>query len=164
MTQTLPLVGHEPHDRIVHRVDTLPEAADRLLLETGGDVRGDVDVICAFLVETLLPHLDATETTLYPELERLYQNRHSMSPMRREHAEVRRLVAEFARLTEQVDAGHLSLGRTMAIRRILFQLYALLKIHLAEEEVYLQIAERGGTAEVADLLAAAVEHPGFGAR
>ena len=81
--------------------------------------------------------------------------------MRREHLEVRRLVDEFTRLTERVDAGSVSLGRTLALRRVLFQLYALLKIHLAEEEVYLQIVEQGGATDVSDLLRAAVDHPGF---
>src|SRR3990170_3500422 len=82
---------------------------------------------------------DAAAQTLYPELERMYQNRHSMSPMRREHVEIRRLVGEFAKLTAEIDAGHTSLGRTLAVRRVLFQIYALLKIHLAQEEVYLPI-------------------------
>lgn len=161
MTQTLPQVGHAPHERILHHVDQLPEVADRLLSAKGDSFRRDVDEVCLFLTGDLVPHIDATEQTLYPELERMYQNRHSMSPMRREHLEVRRLVGEFTKLTEQVDAGHVSLGRTLALRRVLFQLYALLKIHLAEEAVYLQIVEQGGAADVADLIRAAVDHPGF---
>jgi iron-sulfur cluster repair protein YtfE (RIC family) len=161
MTQTLPQVGHEHHERLLQHVDGLPEIADRLLTEAASDLRRDVDEVCAFLTGTLVPHIDAAEQTLYPELERMYQNRHSMSPMRREHVEVRRLVAEFAKLTAEIDGGHLSLGRTLALRRVLFQLYALLKIHLAEEEVYLRIVNHGVTADVAELLAAALDHPGF---
>ena len=66
----------------------------------------------------------------------MFQNRHSMAPMRREHDEIRRLVGEFARLVGRARAepGHASAGRSR-VRRVLFQLYALLKIHLAEEEV-----------------------------
>ncbi|TAK02827.1 MAG: hemerythrin domain-containing protein [Chloroflexota bacterium] len=161
MTQTLPQVGHEHHERLLLHVDQLPVVGDRLLAESAAELRADVDEISAFLTGTLVPHIDAAEATLYPELERMYQNRHSMSPMRREHVEVKRLVTEFAKLTAEVDAGHLSLGRTLALRRVLFQLYALLKIHLAEEEVYLRIVDHGVTTDVADLLAAAMEHPGF---
>ena len=161
MTQTLPQVGHENHERLLVHVNQLPEIADRLMTAKGDALRHDVDEINAFLTETLVPHVDAAERTLYPELERMYQNRHSMSPMRREHVEVRRLVAAFAKLTEQVDAGQVSLGRTLALRRVLFQLYALLKIHLAEEEVYLRIVAHGVAADVADVLAAALDHPGF---
>jgi iron-sulfur cluster repair protein YtfE (RIC family) len=159
MTQTLPQVGHEHHERLLQHVNQLPEVADRLLTANGDELRADVDEVCAFL--TLVPHVDAAEQTLYPELERMYQNRHSMSPMRREHVEVRRLVAEFAKLTAEIDAGHTSLGRTLAVRRVLFQIYALLKIHLAEEEVYLRIVDHGVATDVGELLAAALDHPGF---
>ncbi|OGO54893.1 MAG: hypothetical protein A2V84_06180 [Chloroflexi bacterium RBG_16_70_13] len=161
MTQTLPQVGHEHHERLLQHVNQLPEVADRLLTEPAAELRADVDGIAEFLTGTLVPHVDSAERTLYPELERMYQNRHSMSPMRREHVEVRRLVAEFAKLTAEIDAGHTSLGRTLALRRVLFQLYALLKIHLAEEEVYLRIVDHGVATDVADVLAAALDHPGF---
>jgi iron-sulfur cluster repair protein YtfE (RIC family) len=161
MTQTLPQVGHEHHERILQHVDHLPEVADRLLAVPAAELGTEVHDVAAFLTGTLIPHVDAAERTLYPELERMYQNRHSMSPMRREHTEVRRLVTELAKLSAEVDAGHVSLGRTLAIRRVLFQIYALLKIHLAEEEIYLRIVNQGVAADVADLLAAALDHPGF---
>ncbi|HEX4897829.1 MAG TPA: hemerythrin domain-containing protein [Candidatus Limnocylindrales bacterium] len=161
MTLTLPQVGHVPHERILEHVNHLPEMADRLLSTKGPEFRREVDEVCGFLTGVLVEHLEDVERTLYPQLERMYQNRHSMSPMRREHVEVRRLVAEFSKLTELVDAGHLNLGRTLALRRVLFQLYALLKIHLAEEEVYLHIADHDETADVGELLAAAIDHPGF---
>ena len=35
----------------------------------------------------------------------------------------------------------------------MFQLYSLLKIHLAEEEAYLRIVEHGVTTDVADMIA-----------
>ena len=161
MTQTLPQVGHEHHERLLQHVNQLPEIADRLLTAPADELRTEVDGIAGFLTGTLVPHVDAAEKTLYPELERMYQNRHSMSPMRREHVEVRRLVGEFAKLTAQIDAGHTSLCRTLAVRRVLFQIYALLKIHLAEEEVYLRIVIHGVGTDVAEALAAALDHPGF---
>jgi hypothetical protein len=114
-----------------------------------------------FLTSTLIPHVDAAERALYPELERMLQNRHSMAPMRREHVEVRRLAAEFSRLAGQIEGPRVAIGARLAIRRILFQLYALLKIHLAEEEVYLRIVEHGVSDDVAEVLAAGLDHPGF---
>jgi iron-sulfur cluster repair protein YtfE (RIC family) len=160
-TQTLPQVGHEHHERLLQHVNQMPEIADRLLTAKPDELRRDADELREFLTGMLVPHVDAAEKTLYPELERLYQNRHSMTPMRREHVEVRRLVAAFARLTDDVDAGHVSLGKTLGLRRVLFQLYALLKIHLAEEELYLRIVDHGVATDVADMLAAAMDHPGI---
>ena len=159
MTPTLPQVGHEHHERLLHHVDRMPEVADLLLTGKAEDVRREVDDMSAFLVGVLIPHLEAAERTLYPELERMFQNRHSMAPMRREHTEVRSLVTRYGELTAQVDAGRMTLGRALAFRRIAFQLYALLKIHIAEEEAYLRILEHGVDADAADVLAAALEHP-----
>jgi hypothetical protein len=52
-----------------------------------------------------------------------------------------------------------TLGRTLAVRRVLFQVYALLKVHIAEEEAYLRIVDHAVESDVADILAAAMEHP-----
>ena len=69
-------------------------------------LRPRVDEVAAFLNGLLLPHMEAAEHTLYPELERMLQNRHSMTPMRREHDEIRHsspnLSASGERLTRRV--------------------------------------------------------------
>jgi hypothetical protein len=92
-------------------------------------------------------------------LERLLQNRHSMRPMRNEHDAIRRLVGEYGRVMGDLPGGRISLGTSFRLRRVMFQLYALIKVHLSEEEAYLRIVDRGGRAEMGDLVAAALEHP-----
>jgi iron-sulfur cluster repair protein YtfE (RIC family) len=159
MSQALPQVAHRHHEQLLGHVNAMPELADQLLTAKAEDAVQALDEMSAFLTGTLVPHIDAAERTLYPELERMFQNRHSMTPMRREHTEVRRLVEELAKLTAEVDASRLTLGRTLALRRVIFHLYSMLKIHLAEEEAYLRIVEHGVTPDVADALAAALEHP-----
>lgn len=159
MTQSLPQMAREHHGRILHEVDALPATADSLLTGSVEEGRARMAATRGFLEGTLLPHVEASERAIYPELERMFQNGHSMAPMRREHAEIRRLVAEFAGFADKQATEPLTLGRTLLVRRTVFQLYALLKIHLAEEDAYLRIVERGVAAEVADLLAAAMEHP-----
>jgi hemerythrin-like domain-containing protein len=161
MIQTLPRVAHEHHEHLLQHVDRMPEVGDLLLTANAEDVARRALETSEFLTGTLVPHVDAAERTLYPELERMLQNRHSMTPMKREHGEVRRLVADFARLAAALDPGQVSVGKRLALRRVLFQLYALLKIHLAEEEAYLRVVDHGVTTEVADVLAAALDHPGF---
>ncbi|HEX5589942.1 MAG TPA: hemerythrin domain-containing protein [Candidatus Limnocylindrales bacterium] len=163
MTHTLPQVGHEHHERIIQAVDTLPGLGDRVLTAAPAEVHRDLDAMADFLTTTLLPHVDAAEAALYPELERMFQNRHSMSPMRAEHREIKRLVGEFVKLAGRVDASHSGVGVAFALRRVIFRLYALLEIHLAEEEAYLRIVDHGVGADVADLLAAAIDHPGAAA-
>ena len=159
MTQSFPQVAHEHHARLLQHVDAMPAIADALMTGTSETAHRSLAETGTFLTGTLLPHVASSEQTIYPELERMFQNRHSMAPLRREHAEVRRLVAEYVALVGTAGSGPVTLGRSLAIRRVMFQLYALLKIHLAEEEAYLRIVEHGLTSDVADVLAAAMEHP-----
>ena len=157
-TPTLPQAAHDHHERLLEHVNRIPEMADALLTEQPDEALKHIAAMRQFLTGTLLPHMEAAERALYPQLERMFQNRHSMAPMRREHDRIRRLVGEFGTLVDE-DAGHVSLGRTLALRRVLFGLYALLKVHLGEEEAYLRIVERGVTDDVADAVTAALEHP-----
>jgi hemerythrin-like domain-containing protein len=159
MTQSLPQVAHEHHERILAHVDRMPEMADALLTATADDVRGSVVATAEFLNGTLLPHIDAAERSIYPELERMFQNRHSMRPMRNEHDEIRRLVGEYGKLSADLREGRVTLGRSLALRRVIFGLYSLLKVHLAEEEAYLRIVERGGGSDLSEVIAAALDHP-----
>jgi iron-sulfur cluster repair protein YtfE (RIC family) len=160
MTPTLPTVAHAHHALLLGTIDAMPGLADRLLSDADGAAKPLAE-LTTFLTDTLIPHMEVAEHTLYPVLERLFQNRHSMSPMRREHDDVRRLIASVVDLSAGFDAAQHTVGRTLALRRVLFRLYALLKIHLAEEEVYLRIVDRGMTDEAGAVLAAALEHPGY---
>lgn len=159
MTPTLPQVAHQHHERILAHVNHLPEMADALLTAGADDVRTRVISTGDFLTGTLLPHIDAAERSVYPELERMFQNRHSMRPMRDEHDEIRRLVGEYARLSAELREGRVTLARSLALRRVIFGMYALLKVHLAEEEAYLRIIDRGGGSDLSEVIAAALEHP-----
>ncbi len=161
MTPTLPRVAHEHHERLIHHVDEMPAVGAMILTAPIKELRPRLTELSDFLNNLLLPHLEAAEATLYPELERMLQNRHSMAPMRREHAEIRRLVAEFTRLEKAVGDQRPSIGKTVALRRVLFTLYALLEVHLVEEELYIPIVNHGVTDEAAEVMAAALDHPGI---
>jgi hemerythrin-like domain-containing protein len=161
MTASLPQVSVEHHDRLMRHVDVMPAVGDLVGAAPAADLRPRVDEIADFLDGLLLPHMEASEQTLYPELERMLQNRHSMTPMRREHDEIRGLVAELGRLQTRLDAGPLHTGEIVALRRVMFRLYAMLKVHLAEEQLYLGIIEHGVSVEGAEKLAAAMDHSGI---
>ena len=159
MASTLPAVAHEHHDRLIAQVDHMPAIGDGISAQPGGTWRTELTELVAFLNGTLVPHMDAAERTLYPELERILQNQHSMTPMRREHARMKGLVGELAALRGHLGDRVPTMGEVVSLRRSVFSLYALLKIHLAEEELYLRIVERGVSDDAAAALAAAMEHP-----
>jgi iron-sulfur cluster repair protein YtfE (RIC family) len=161
MTASLPQVSLEHHDRLMRHLDAMPAVGDMVGVASVAELRPRVDEVAAFLSGLLLPHMEAAEQTLYPELERMLQNRHSMTPMRREHDEIRKLVAEVVRLQKRLEAGPLHTGETVALRRVIFRLYAMLKVHLAEEQLYLRIIEHEVSSEAATKLAAALDHSGI---
>lgn len=162
MLSTLPQVSHEHHARLVQQIDRMPAVADLIGTLPPAELQPKVAEVCRFLVELLIPHMEATEKALYPELERLLQNRHSMTAMKREHEDIRRRVAELERLEIDLGSGHFTTGQSVALRRGFFHLYGLLKVHLAEEQLYLKIVEHGVSSEAADALAAAMQHTGIG--
>ncbi|MEI8332614.1 MAG: hemerythrin domain-containing protein [Chloroflexota bacterium] len=163
MPSNLPRVAHEHHERLIRHVDELPALGDMIGKAPVEELRPRLDETGVFLTGLLIPHMEAAERGLYPELERMLQNRHSMTPMRHEHEEIRRLVAEFERLRHEVETGGPNVGRSVALRRVVFRLYALLKVHLAEEELYVRTVNHGVTEEAAEAMAAALSHAGIAA-
>ena len=161
MTASLPRVAHEHHERLMHHVDEMPAVGKMLLAAPMADLKPRLLDLDGWLTGLLIPHLEAAEATLYPELERMLQNRHSMAPMRREHEEIRRLVAEYSRLLKAVGDERPHVGKMVALRRVLYRLYALLEIHLVEEEVFIPIINHGVTDEAAEVMAAALKHSGI---
>lgn len=163
MTTTLPTITHEHHERLIAHIDRMPAIGDSIGVVPVAELTAAIDELAGFLSGTLLPHVEAAERALYPELERLLQNQHSMTPMRREHEEIRRRIAELGALRDQLDA-HLPSTRTlMSLRRAVFGLYGLLKVHLAEEELYASVVGHGVADDAAAVLGAALDHPMTGA-
>ena len=141
-------------------MNRLAVIADLIGVAPASDVRAGLDEANAFLSGLLLPHMEAAERAIYPELERLMQNRHSMTPLRREHDEIRAIVADLDRRRTGIGDHPIPTGEAIALRRSLFRLFAILKIHLAEEQLYDDLLERGLSAEEAAALGAALEHAG----
>ena len=161
MITSLPSVSHEHHERLMRHVDELPPTGDLVGTASPPELEARLDAATMFLTGALIPHMEAAERTLYPELERMFQNRHSMTPMRREHGEIRRLVDELVRTRGRLGQSQVTTGDAVALRRTIFRLYAMLKIHLAEELLYIDIIEHGISSEAGEALAAALVHEGI---
>jgi iron-sulfur cluster repair protein YtfE (RIC family) len=155
-------VNAEHHQRLLRHVDRMPQVAELMDGGTQDEFRFALAETADFLTELLLPHMEAAERALFPELDRMMQNRHSTVPLRREHEQIRAAVQDLARLRGVADHGQLSMNEKVALRRIVFRLYALLKIHMAEELLYAELVEHSASPEAERALAAAMEHSGTG--
>ncbi len=111
-----------------------------------------------FVVGQLVPHMEAIEHTLYDRIEAELGEHHSLTPMREEHVTIHRLVDELAGYQSHAEDCTWSAMEGLALRRALYRLYSLLKVHLAEEELYLEVLERRLTDGEKDLLARSLEH------
>ena len=153
-------VSTDHRTRLIPSVNLLALIGEQVGTATGAELRPLLDEACQHLNNLLLPHMEAAERAIYPELERLMQNRHSMTPMRREHREIRALVADLDQRRQSLGDGPVSIGSAVALRRALFRLYGLLKVHLAEEQLYADIVEHRLTPEAEAELAIAMQHQG----
>jgi iron-sulfur cluster repair protein YtfE (RIC family) len=162
LVKSSPII-HEHHQRLERHVDRLPQSAELIGRGQPVELRAALDEAYHFLAEQLLPYMDAFERTIHAEMERLMQNRHSMAPMRREHEEIRARIKEIDLIRRRLAETPLGPGDAIRLRRAVFHLYALLKVHLAEELLYADIVEHGNTPDQAAALAAAMEHAGTSA-
>jgi len=156
---SLPHTGHEHHERIREHIDRLPALAD--LLEQRPpppEFAARFSTEYDFITGTLWPHVEVVESNVYPELERLMQNRHSMAPMRREHIELGKLIETMGSYLERVQSGPLKPTDALGLRRAIIQFYALVKTHVAEEEEYLRVLQGNLSADEQDAIVRGLAH------
>ena len=156
--RSLPDTSHEHHGMIEPHVDRLPELAEMIGRVTPEAFSHSFQEECSFIIGRLVPHMEAIETTLYGRLEQIMDGRHSMAPMRREHEQLRGLFASLCEYSEHVAAGTMSTGDEIGLRRVLYRLFAILKVHLAEEELYLAVLDHNLSAAEKDRLARGIDH------
>ncbi len=162
MTASLPQVSLEHHDRLMRHVDAMTAVGDLVGAAPVAELRPRVDEMAGVPQRAAPAAHGGGRAHPLPELERMLQNRHSMTPMRREHDEIR---TAGGRTRPPAGSGstpdRCTPSETVALRRVIFRLYAMLKVHLAEEQLYLGIIEHGVSAEGAEKLAAAMDHSGI---
>ena len=96
----------------------------------------------SFLSRELLPHAQAEEKALYPMVQKAMGAPQATATMSRDHVEVARLTEELATLRVHKSQLSITFDQAMALRRVLYGLYALVKLHFAkEEEVYLPLLD-----------------------
>ncbi|PWB56008.1 MAG: hypothetical protein C3F13_02805 [Anaerolineales bacterium] len=118
-----------------------------------------IDEAYSFLTTHLLPHARAEEAALYPAVQKVMGSPHATATMSRDHVEVERLTQELAELRGTLQEGEIGAGKANELKRILYGLHTLVKVHFAkEEEVYLPLLDAGLTAEEAREMFDAMEN------
>lgn len=136
----------DEHAHLAPRIEALAEAGDAVGSAELAALRGRVDDVLAFLLHHLLPHATAEEAVLYPAVERLL-GPGTTATMTDDHVEIQRLVQQLAGLRECLVLAE-SVDDDMAaqLRRVLYGLAAVVRLHLSKEEVVFVPALEAGLA------------------
>ena len=154
----------DEHATLLPSIERLRAAGDAVGEAPLSDLREGVDESFGFLVHHLIPHAQAEDTALYPVVQRAVGAAEATATMSRDHAEVHRLTEELGELRgDLARSSALSEELARELRRVLYGLYALVKVHFAkEEEIYLPLLEDRLTAaeatELFDQMAAGAGH------
>lgn len=149
MRATDPL-RHE-HAELLPRVDALRATADAVALLDAGALGAALDERLEFLRGHLAPHADAEDAVLYPVVDRVLGAPGVTAAMSRDRVEVHHLVAELAALRDAVAATGVDDDRRREVQRVLYGLYAVVRLHFAkEEEVYLPLLDAALSPDEAD--------------
>jgi hemerythrin-like domain-containing protein len=156
VTLTQPL--RDEHKELLPHIELLQTVADTIGEAPITSLRRSVDEVYAFLTHHLLPHAQAEERALYPVVGRLMGAPEATATMSRDHVEVSRLTEELASLRSHLGDASVGASQLQALRRVLYGLSAIIKVHFAkEEEVYLPILDARLSAEEASQMFEAME-------
>src|SRR5512141_1973805 len=136
-TLTQPLRAE--HQELFPHVDRIRQVAEIIGYESLDEVRNGLNEVYEFLAYHLKPHAEAEDAALYPVVQQALGSREATRTMSRDHVEVGRYIDELASLQNELS-GALTPLQINSLRRVLFGVYALVKVHFAkEEEVYLPV-------------------------
>jgi hemerythrin-like domain-containing protein len=115
-----------------------------------GELLDRITDVLAFLRQHLIPHARAEEAVLYPEVEHAMAAPGATATMSRDHIEVAALTAELGDIAARLEKVGVSSTGSVDARRVLYGLYALVKLHFAEEEeIFVPILEEALDGEAA---------------
>jgi iron-sulfur cluster repair protein YtfE (RIC family) len=134
-TLTQPL--RDEHKELIPRIEKILEVANSISDTSLEQIRDGVKDVYEFLAYHLIPHAQAEDVALYPVVQKVLGSPDATRTMTRDHVEVGRYIEELAELQKELSPQNFK-----ELQRVLYGLYALVKVHFAkEEEVYLPILD-----------------------
>src|SRR5512143_641061 len=128
-TLTQPL--REEHKELFPHVDRIRQVAEKIGEAPIAEIRDGVDEVHDFLANHLKPHAEAEDAALYPVVQKVLGNPDATRTMSRDHVEVGRYIEELTSLKGNLSDVELTPEQTRSLRRVLYGVYALVKVHFA---------------------------------
>jgi len=108
--------------------------ADHVDTMSNETLREELGAISVFLTERLPRHEEEEEAAVYPVVARLTGGEDPMASMARAHVEISHLTRVFRQLIEDLPPGGPDPEDVVDLRRVLYGLHAILRLHFAQEE------------------------------
>jgi iron-sulfur cluster repair protein YtfE (RIC family) len=116
--------------------------ADRLGTMPPDEAHVELQRMRTFLVETLIPHEEAEDRDVFPMLAQAVGNDDVTAALHRTHSEIFHLIRFTDRLVSEVPPEGPGPEELTDLRRVLYGLDAILRLHMAqEEELYLALGD-----------------------
>jgi heavy metal translocating P-type ATPase len=132
----------DEHRRLRPMVDDVRTVADRLDDLPPATALEELRRVRRFLEHDLLPHEDAEETIVYPAIGRVLGSEDPMASMSRGHMEIHHLSRVLAQLVDDLPDEGPGEDDLVELRRVLYGLFAVLRLHFAQEdEAYLTLVD-----------------------
>jgi heavy metal translocating P-type ATPase len=138
------------HREFQPELQRIRRTADRLESMPADEVRVELEAVRVFLAERLPTHEEEEEAAVYPLVARLMGGEDPMSSMARAHVEIEHLTRVYRTLVDDLPAGPIDADDLIDLRRVLYGLHAILRLHFAqEEEAYAWLASEDEGSEAA---------------
>ncbi len=130
------------HDALAIGIRQIRALADDLDRVAPSEALERMHTLRTFLDEQLLPHELAEDRELYPAVALVLGGQDPTAPMSRMHIEIAHLIGLYGRLIDDVPATGPDDDDAREVRRVLYSLDAVLRLHMAQEEQeYLSLAD-----------------------
>ncbi|HEX6230264.1 MAG TPA: hemerythrin domain-containing protein [Actinomycetota bacterium] len=140
----------EEHRELLPKIEEIGRVADAVGVLPLPALRARVAEVRRFLAGHLIPHAMAEDAALYPVVARVMGAPEATATMRHDHVEVAELVAQLEGVEPELASPSLPMETERALRRILYGLYTLVRVHFVEEEeIYLPLLDANLSAEEA---------------
>jgi heavy metal translocating P-type ATPase len=122
------------HKEFFPEIQRIRTTADRLEDMGPQEARDELEAVRRFILERLPAHEEEEEAIVYPVVAAAMGGEDPLSSMSRAHLEIAHLGRVYEQLLRDLPLDGPSPEDLMDLRRVLYGLYAILRLHFAQEE------------------------------
>ena len=138
------------HRELAPALARIRQLADGIDALAAGNASAELEATRSFLVDDLMQHERQEDRTIYPMLASAIGNDDATAALHRTHTEIFHLIGLYDRLVGDLPPEGPAREDLVDLRRVLYGLDAILRLHMAqEEELYVSLGDESTVADAA---------------